>query len=112
MYLKIMGDENAPDSDPRKTFHIYEVTGAEFYRDEDGNARVYVDRPAGEIEGSYDLPVTGNAYLMNFEGKTIASMGSARLPRQIDLPESHPNYNPGRVKPEDLEAGHVCEVAV
>jgi hypothetical protein len=88
MYVKIMGDENAPDSDPRKTFNIYAVDSAEFYRDSEGRARVFLNRSVDGVEGDEDLPVIGNAYIMNAEGKTIASMGSAPLPEPTDKPDT------------------------
>jgi hypothetical protein len=76
MYLKIMNDEHgAPDSDSRSTFTLHDhVTACDISRDDDGKATLYVTFEKGPAE-SYDCP--GNAYLMNNEGKTIASFGGA-----------------------------------
>lgn len=76
MYLKLMGPENAPDADPRKSYRIHEVRDAEFYRNDEGLAFVYVTPFDGE---GFELPVVGNVYLMNADGKTISSFGSAGL---------------------------------
>lgn len=86
MYLKIMGPENAPDADTRKTFRLIECREAQFYRDDDGNAFAYMN--PGSWDDGYELPIVGNAYLMNESGKTVASFGSARLGcRTEDWPE-------------------------
>lgn len=74
MLLKIMSDEDAPDSDSRKMFTIFDhVSSAEFAR-RGGKvvADVVFDDDSDE---TFDIP--GNAYLMNAEGVTVASVGSA-----------------------------------
>jgi len=82
MYLKIMGNENAPDCDSRKSFRIFEVEKhVQFSRNETGHAFVAF-RIAGEGEDG-DLNrfmLTENAYVMNDSGKTIASFGAGKIP--------------------------------
>lgn len=76
MFLKIMsGDEKLADCDSRKTFQLFDkVTCVTFNRAPDGEpprARIVFEGD-DDIE---DFPVPGNAYLMNDQGKTIASFG-------------------------------------
>jgi hypothetical protein len=77
MYLKIMSKEDAPDSDNRKTFRLVECLEATFERDgEYTMVRVVLEN------GRYEtLGLDGNAYLMNGEGKTVASFGVSPLPK-------------------------------
>ena len=76
MFLKITSSEDAPDSDSRKTFQLFDhVESVLFERNGAGPAAV-VTFDNGEQE-RFDLP--GNAYLMNDHGKTVASFGSAPL---------------------------------
>lgn len=75
MFLKIMSGEDAPDSDSRKMFKLFDhVSTAEFSRKPGKGvvAEVVFD---DDTEESFDIP--GNAYLMNAEGITVASVGSA-----------------------------------
>ena len=78
MLLKIMGNEDAPDDDSRKTFQLHSgVLSVIFERDNNGRARVHAsfyDRLA--FTEMFDIP--GNAYVMSDQGKTVASFGSAR----------------------------------
>lgn len=77
MYLKIMSAENAADSDLRKMFTLYaHVTSVEFLRI-DGRAVANTFFADGDEEG---FAVPGNAYVMNEDGKTVASFGSAVIP--------------------------------
>lgn len=83
MFLKIMNQEdNSPDSDSRATFMLHDfVLTADFER-EDGKAFVQVLFADGDRER---FEVTGNAYLMNDQGKTVASFGAmpyVPLPRE------------------------------
>ena len=73
MYLKIMNcRDDAPDNDSRATFVLHDhVVTAEFER-EGGRAFVQVLFDDGDKER---FPVPGNAYLMNDQGKTVASFG-------------------------------------
>lgn len=77
MYLKIMGGEDAPDSDTRKTFQLLDhVTSAAFIR-EGGKARVAVLFEDGDQE---DFPCDGNAYMLNDNGLTVAQFGATEIP--------------------------------
>ena len=81
MHLKIMDAENAPDNDSRKTYRLLaDVIAVKFSRissaDEgpEVGAFVCVTFQNGACER---FGVPGNAYLMNENGKTISSWGSA-----------------------------------
>ena len=65
--LKIMSNEDKPDSNGSKGFHIICCDDVKFYR-EDGIAHANVYR--GDNTDTYVL--TGNAYVMQ-NGKTISS---------------------------------------
>jgi hypothetical protein len=78
MYLKIMGREDAPDSDSRRLFTLFDhVASADFER-ERGKAVVHV---VFEDDSQETFDVPGNAYLMNQAGNTVASFGAASIPR-------------------------------
>lgn len=74
MLVKIMSGEDAPDDDTRKVFKILgDVTAAEFSRAK-GKPEVEVAFRNGTVE---TFPCPGNVYLMNDNGDTVASFGSA-----------------------------------
>jgi hypothetical protein len=92
MLLKIMSAENAADDDSRKTFQLHDgVSTVSFEREPDGL------NPGGEQRAQahatfadnttcvFDVP--GNAYVMNDNGKTVASFGSAGLPGHYRVDE-------------------------
>lgn len=93
LIVKIMGAENAPDDDPRKTFQLHTgVIATAFLRhsenEPDAPASVVLTfeprAPVNEpTTGTF--PVHGNVYVMNEAGKTIASFGAAPIPTQLDL---------------------------
>lgn len=81
--VKIMSEENLADHDTRKGFKLYQCDQCHFYRQppktEDGPKIPvveieYVDR-SGEtpVEMTRNIFLSGNAYVMNESGKTIAS---------------------------------------
>lgn len=75
MYLKIMGPEDCPDNDSRKTFTlISNVECVTFERPEGKVPIVYAKFDDGE---DVSFPVPHNAYLMNNDGVTVSSFGSA-----------------------------------
>lgn len=82
MFLKMMGDENAPDGDSRKAHQILaDVCSVKFVRvGEDQGPRTgcfaFVVFDDGSDE-EYEL--VGNAYVMNDKGDTIDQFGSAAL---------------------------------
>lgn len=83
MFLKIMGPEDMADANSGKTFHILaDVTAVEFRRgskadgDEFDGAQAVVWRTG---HGCEFHPIHGNAYVLNDDGKTIESFGSARF---------------------------------
>lgn len=82
MYLKMMGDENAPDGDSRKSHQILAgVISVSFVRvNEDQGPRVgcfaFVRFDDGSDE---EYSLSGNAYVMNDKGDTIDSFGPAAL---------------------------------
>jgi len=82
MYLKLMGDENAPDGDARKAHQIVsDVISVKFVRvGPEQGPRVgcfAFTRFANGDEGEYEL--LGNAYVMNDKGDTIDHFGPAQL---------------------------------
>jgi len=81
LYVKIMSDEDSPDTDPYKNFTIVPVENDQvmcFCENAEGSGSdipkymLEVHLPDGSREGH---PLTGNAYVMNEAGKTIASHG-------------------------------------
>lgn len=88
MFLKIMDATDTPDNDSRGTYQILDgVAAAKFERD--GKKAIvkvtFFDSPGEEAEA---LDVPGNAYVMNAEGVTVSSFGSApyhRGPRETGL---------------------------
>ncbi len=78
MLLKIMGAEDASDSDSRKTFRLLAgVTAVDFARKQGGSAVAGVSFDDGTHE---EFEVVGNAYAMNDNGDTVASFGAAGIP--------------------------------
>lgn len=81
MFLKIMGKENCPDNDPRKTFRMLAfVADADFNRNDDDTVTVRVLFENGDQES---FPVLANAYLMNDNGLTVTSFGAAMYRRPV-----------------------------
>jgi hypothetical protein len=87
LLLKIMSCEDAPDEDSRKTFCLYtDITSCHFRRHPDGSAEAHVwcrepiktAMVPGFVEIEKHIILTGNAYLMNENGKTVSSFGVAR----------------------------------
>jgi hypothetical protein len=75
MHVKIMGPEGLPDEDPRKTFSVYSgICRATFRRDADGKASVEVYCSSDLEANVLDLSTT--AYVMNEQGRTIATFNS------------------------------------
>lgn len=79
LYLKMMSAENLPDSDTRKSFRllcIAENKAVLFGLMAEGTPAerraVFIVNDVGDTVDSYVLD--GNAYLMNENGRTIASM--------------------------------------
>lgn len=80
LYVKIMSDENLPDSDTRKTYTLYSgVVSVHFERSafQEGDEGYHIPRAIllfedGEHE-SHGL--LGNVYVMNADGKTIEKFG-------------------------------------
>lgn len=88
LYVKIMSDEDLPDTDPYKNYVIVPVANNEVMRFAPNTNLVDGDRlrplkepkfvlevhaPEGGIE-THEL--TGNAYVMTESGKTISSHGA------------------------------------
>lgn len=89
LYVKIMSDEDLPDSDPYKNYSIVPVERNEVMlfvespqapgdaqqprRTDEPRFALEVHAPEGGIETH---PLTGNAYVMTESGKTIASHGA------------------------------------
>jgi hypothetical protein len=83
LYVKIMSDQDMPDTDPYKHFTIVPVANNEvmrFCENEDWDKAtppfprfvLQVHAPEGGIESH---ALTGNAYVMAESGKTIATHG-------------------------------------
>lgn len=82
MYLKMMGDENAPDGDSRKSHQILaDVVSVKFVRVEgDQGPRVGCFAFVVFADGSdEEYELVGNAYVMNDKGDTIDQFGPAPL---------------------------------
>lgn len=87
--VKIMGGEDAPDSDTRHTYKLFtDVVKTEFVREGD-EAHVWLwfreDHRVGEVYASgvsepERFMLDGNVYIMNNDGKTISSFGPAPIP--------------------------------
>jgi hypothetical protein len=74
MYLKMMSREDLPDSDSRKAFRlIQQVIDVQFERRADA---CYVDFTA-EDGAHVTTAAEGNVYVLNDQGKTVASYGPA-----------------------------------
>jgi hypothetical protein len=86
LYVKIMSGEGRPDADPFSNYAIIPVANNESIRfisnvvpdGQEGNHdgerfTLEVQTPEGGVKHH---PLTGNAYVMNEVGKTIASHGS------------------------------------
>lgn len=80
--LKLMAEDDLPDDDPTKDFTLIQITDDEvlqFLRT-GGEYREYTCRVVAIIkrrDGSeMPYPLVGNAYVMNAQGKTIASRAS------------------------------------
>ena len=75
MFVKIMGSEDCPDADSRKTFSLVsDATLCHFAR-VDGEAVAYIETESGKQLAE---SVPGNAYVMNSDGVTVATYGSAK----------------------------------
>lgn len=75
MLLKIMGDDNTGDTDRRKTFQLFDhVESAKFERAKKGGAATVAVLFEGGDQETFE--VSGNAYLMNAQGDTVASFGA------------------------------------
>lgn len=78
LIAKIMSDENAADEDSRKAHRLITgLTDIQFERYPDQSCSIHVMR-AGEDDYE-EIAVHGNVYVMNENGKTISSFGSAPL---------------------------------
>lgn len=83
LYVKIMSDEDMPDTDPYKNYRIVPVERNEVMqfvpnpiKSTDGSEPRFmleVHGPEGGIETHH---LSGNAYVMTENGKTIASHGA------------------------------------
>ena len=94
MLVKIMGAEDAPDDDSRKTFRVLaDVIDVEFIRvtapdyPYPAQVRLLFGRPGTPGE-TFDVP--GNVYVMNDNGKTVASFGSSEIPKDGGYGDFHP----------------------
>lgn len=78
--LKMMGAEDAPDNDSRKSFMLIDgLESVNFKRPEDAHgAFAYLVFKSGETRC---VNVHGNCYVLNDGGKTVASFGVTPLPR-------------------------------
>lgn len=83
MYMKLMGPEDCPDSDTRKTFRlIQQVLDVSFERHDDGKCYASYRIEDGD---HFTVPATGNVYVLNDQGKTVASFGPAQYVRPNTL---------------------------
>jgi len=92
LYLKVMSNEDLPDTDPLKDFSIIPINNTDrlvFVKDQsypetDVHWCALIGPHAGSNQDGFDIPshdkdrvvpLTGNAYVLNEQGKTIASHG-------------------------------------
>lgn len=76
MFLKIMAAENAADDDSRKMFQMHDhVSTCTFVR----RGGAVIAEVVFEDDSCETFDVPGNAYLMNAEGITVGSVGSAQI---------------------------------
>lgn len=74
LYLKVMSDQNLPDTAAEKNFTLYQIpdsTALSF-----GKSDISPDRVRASwftSEGLRTVELEGNAYVLNAQGKTIAS---------------------------------------
>jgi hypothetical protein len=66
MYVKLMSGEDMPDANDAKPYHLIECKSVLFIRDNGGQG------PAAVIDND-TIRLTGNAYVLNAQGKTIDS---------------------------------------
>lgn len=79
MLLKIMSGEDVPDSDPRKLFQLHDgVLSVRFHRPgpEEGEDEPALAETTFKIGGNETFDVPSNAYIMNEQGKTVASFSA------------------------------------
>jgi hypothetical protein len=73
MYLKMMGSEDLPDSDSRKTFRlVQQVVDVTFERRE---GKAFVEFYLEDGARFSHVEVNGNVYVLNDQGKTVGSYG-------------------------------------
>jgi hypothetical protein len=103
MYLKIMSGENCADSDSRKTFRLLDdVIAVRFDRNDNQPDRPSVTITFGKGPGETYWP-EGNCYLMNDNGKTIASFGVAPPHTHVLVDEGTPRIRDNDVLgPDEL----------
>ena len=77
MIVKLMGPEDAPDTDTRKTYRILDGVTAVNFRRDDAGAVVDLTFGSDEVQ-SFEL--SGNVYLLSDGGSIISSFGVASLP--------------------------------
>lgn len=76
LIVKIMSDENLADDDSRKSFELFtDVKNVEFHRRPGAPIAAMIFSAGSVLGGEY--PMLGNAYVMNENGKTVASFGVA-----------------------------------
>lgn len=88
--VKITSGENKADENVSKGFELIPIAAgmrASFIRDEDGKGWLNVrgEDSHGEERLMMNLPVLGNAYIMD-DGKTVASFSSANIPDRSPYP--------------------------
>ena len=81
LYIKMMADEDKPDTDQWKDYTMFTVESNETFSFEkehvDAANRVRYYLQISKKDGSFiSTALTGNVYIMNEQGKTIASHGS------------------------------------
>lgn len=81
MILKLMGPEDCPDSDTRKTYRILDDVVACNFTRPDGDEAEPVVRVTFGNDSVESFPLYGNAYLMNQTGKTVSSFGCSPVPK-------------------------------
>lgn len=69
MFLKIMYGDNVPDGDGSKPHRLIETTQYEYFRNANGERVLSWILKDGTTE--HVMPINGNVYVMNDEGKTI-----------------------------------------
>lgn len=76
MFVKLYEDFNMADEDSRKPYRLIECDEAVFFRNDEGKAMVSIYRDDLCVR---TMALHGNAYIMNDNGRSIASASPNKI---------------------------------